>query len=114
MALRSPQLDDQCALEGGCTVEPLGSFETKSMFGGVALLSEGSAFAKIKHGKVWLKVDDSNREDFTRLGMQQYTYGKDGSRRLNFFEAPVEVVEDQDELVEWARRTMKIALGKTR
>ena len=89
----------------------VGEFETKNMFGGVALLHRGSAFAKIKHDKVWLRVDDSNREDFTERNMQQYTYGKDNSRRLNFFEAPVEVVEDHDELVKWARRSMKVALA---
>jgi TfoX/Sxy family transcriptional regulator of competence genes len=89
----------------------LGEFETKNMFGGVALLHRGSAFAKIKHDRVWLKVDDSNREAFEKLGMQQYTYGKDNSRKLNFFEAPVDVVEDHDELVRWARRSMKVALS---
>jgi len=92
----------------------LGEFETKNMFGGVALLHRGSAFAKIKYDKVWLKVDDSNREDFAKLGMQQYTNGKDNSRKLNFFEAPMEVVEDRDQFVRWARRSMGVALGATR
>ena len=89
----------------------LGEFETKNMFGGVALLHRGAAFAKIKHDKVWLKVDHSNRQEFEKRGMQQYTYGKDGSRKLNFFEAPVEVVEDHDELVKWAQRSIKVALA---
>jgi DNA transformation protein len=57
----------------------LGEFEAKRMFGGIALLYQGSAFAKIKHDKVWLKVDDSNRNDFVNLGMQQYTFGKDNA-----------------------------------
>jgi DNA transformation protein len=87
----------------------LGRFETKNMFGGVALLHEGKAFAKIKHDKVWLKVDDSNREDFESLGMKQYTYGKDGGRKLNFYETPVDVLEDADELVAWARESMRVA-----
>ena len=87
----------------------LGDFETKSMFGGVALLHRGKAFAKIKHDKVWLKVDDSNRDDFVEHGMQQYTYGKDGSRKLGFFETPVDVLEDADEFVAWAEESMAIA-----
>ena len=76
--------------------------------GGVALLHRGSAFAKIKHDRVWLKVDDSNREDFEKLGMQQYTYGKDNARKLNFFETPVDVLEDAEELVAWARESMEL------
>lgn len=91
----------------------LGEFETKNMFGGVAFLHRGSAFAKVKHDKVWLKVDDTNREDFAKRGMQQYTYGKGKSRKLNFFETPVEVVEDNHEFVKWAKKSMKVAVGET-
>ena len=76
----------------------LGAFETKRMFGGLALLFQGSAFAKIKHDKVWLKVDESNRNDFVSRNMKQYTYGRDNSRRLNFYEAPVEVIAGDFEL----------------
>ena len=88
----------------------LGDYETKKMFGGIALLSQGLAFAKIKHGKVWLKVDDGNRIEFKRLGMQQYTYGKDNSRKLNFYETPLEVIEDKEKFVEWAKRSIAVAL----
>jgi DNA transformation protein len=95
-------------------LEGLGHFETKRMFGGVALLYQGSAFAKIKHDKVWLKVDDGNRIDFENLGMKQYTYGKDNSRKLNFYETPVEIIEDRDKLKDWTKRSMEITMSKTK
>jgi DNA transformation protein len=60
-------------------LQGIGEFETKRMFSGLALLYQGSAFAKIKHEKVWLKVDDSNLSNFERYRMGQYTYGKDNS-----------------------------------
>ena len=82
------------------------------MFGGVALLHHGSAFAKIKHDKVWLKVDDSNRENFELLGMKQYTYGKDNSRKLNFYATPAEIIEDRDKLTDWAKRSIEIAMSQ--
>ena len=88
----------------------LGQFETKQMFGGVVLLYQGSAFAKIKHGRVWLKVDESNKSDFENLGMKQYTYGKENSRTLNFYETPIEVIEDRDTLQNWARKSINIAI----
>ena len=90
-------------------LQGLGEFETKSMFGGLALLYQGSAFAKIKHDKVWLKVDESSRDDFESRNLAQYTYGKDNSRKLNFYEAPLEVIEDRDKLVEWAKRSINAA-----
>jgi TfoX/Sxy family transcriptional regulator of competence genes len=73
-------------------LQGMDGFETKSMFGGLALLSHGSAFAKIKHEKVWLKVDESNLADFKKYGMGKYTYEKENSRKLNFFETPIEVI----------------------
>ncbi len=88
----------------------LGGFETKAMFGGTALLVGGTAFAKIKHGALWLKVDDENQADFLEQSMPQYTYGKDNARRLNFFQTPPEILEDAIELVVWAKKSIDAAL----
>ena len=90
----------------------LGEFETKRMFGGVALLHQGSAFAKIKHDKLWLKVNSSNRKDFEDLEMQQYSYGQDNSRKLNFYETPLDVLENRDKLVEWVKKSREIVLSQ--
>ena len=93
-------------------LEGLGSFEAKRMFGGMALLYQGSAFAKIKHDRVWLKADDKLSKEFRLLGMRQYTYGKDNSRKLNFYETPVEIIEDSDKLKVWAQRSIEVALSQ--
>ena len=93
-------------------LQGIGEFETKRMFGGLALLHQGSAFAKIKHDKVWLKVDESNLIDFRERGMKQYTYGKDNSRKLNFYETPIEIIEDRDKLKGWVKKSMKVAMKK--
>ncbi|MFY0655063.1 MAG: TfoX/Sxy family protein [Cyclobacteriaceae bacterium] len=93
-------------------LQGFGEFETKSMFGGLALLTHGSAFAKIKHDKVWLKVDESNIVDFESHGMQQYSYGKDNSRKLNFYETPIEIIEDRDRLKDWVKKSIEVALKK--
>ena len=84
-------------------------FETKNMFGGTALLRNGVAFAKIKHGSLWLKVDEGNINDFIEKGMVQYTYGKDNSRKLNFYETPVEVLEERATLTQWATKACEAA-----
>lgn len=89
----------------------MGDFETKNMFGGTALLRNGAAFAKIKHGALWLKTDESNINDFLEMGMKQYTYGKDNSRRLNFHETPADILEDPEILVQWANRACDAAMN---
>jgi DNA transformation protein len=91
-------------------LQGLGEFETKQMFGGLALLRQGVAFAKIKHDKVWLKVDKSSVVDFEKHGMKQYTYGKDSSRKLNFYETPIEIIEDRDKLKAWVQKSIDITL----
>jgi len=89
----------------------LGTFETKSMFGGTALLIDGKAFAKVKNGALWLKVGDDNRTDFVDQDMPQYSYGKDDARKLNFFKTPTDVLEEADELVVWASKSVDAALN---
>lgn len=86
-----------------------GEFEAKSMFGGTALLRGGCAFAKVKHGALWLKVDDGNIADFLEWDMPQYTYGEGNSRRLNFFQTPPEVLEDAETLVRWVEKAVEAA-----
>ena len=93
-------------------IQGIGEFETKRMFGGLALLRHGSAFAKIKHDKVWLKVDNSNIADFQKFGMSQYTFGKENSRKLNFYETPIEIIEDRDKLKDWIQKSIDIATKK--
>jgi DNA transformation protein len=93
-------------------LQGIGEFESKRMFGGLALLHQGSAFAKIKHDKVWLKVDESNLEDFKEQGMKQYAYGKDNSRKLNFYETPIEIIEDRDKLKDWVKKSIKVVMNK--
>ena len=93
-------------------LQGIGEFETRHMFGGLALLLQGSAFAKIKHDKVWLKVDESNLEDFKEQGMKQYTYGKDNSRKLSFYENPIDIIEDRDKLKDWVKKSIEVAMNK--
>ncbi|OIO53773.1 MAG: hypothetical protein AUJ55_13255 [Proteobacteria bacterium CG1_02_64_396] len=87
----------------------MGTFETSNQFGGTALLRNGAAFAKIKHGSLWLRVDAGNVDDFIEKGMVQYTYGKDGSRKLNFYETPAEVLEEAETLIQWATKACDAA-----
>ena len=93
-------------------LQGISEFETKRMFGGLVLLSHGSAFAKIKYDRVWLKIDSTNIADFEKFGMSQYSYGKDGSRKLNFHETPIEIIEDRDILKDWVQKSIEIAMKR--
>ncbi len=42
--------------------------------------------------------------------MVQYTHGKDNSRKLNFYETPVEVLEEADTLIQRAVKACDAAV----
>jgi TfoX/Sxy family transcriptional regulator of competence genes len=44
--------------------------------------------------------------------MKQYTYGKDNSRKLNFYETPIEIIEDRDKLKGWVQKSIEVAMKK--
>jgi DNA transformation protein len=93
-------------------LQEIGEFETKNVFGSLALVQQGEIFGKIKYDKFWLKVDESSQADFEKLGMEQYAIGKDKSKKLPFFETPIDVLENRDKLKDWATKAIEIALKK--
>ena len=81
---------------------------SKSMFGGVGLYTEGYFFALIGNDRLFFKVDDTNRPDFEAAGMEPFRpYGDE--RSMNYYEVPVEVLEDADQLKEWVARAVAVA-----
>ena len=83
----------------------------KKMFGGVGFFKEGKMFAGIMGGKLCLKVDATNQADFEAVGMTKFNPKKIG-KGLPYFEVPLEVLEDRDELKKWGMKSWEIAMGK--
>src|SRR3984893_8870356 len=110
MAVSSDYLDyvrDQLSGLGGVT--------SRRMFGGAGLYCEEFFFALIDNDTLYLRVNDSNRADFTTRGMGQFRpYPESPQLSMTYYETPADVLEDAAELVAWARRsvTAAIAAGK--
>jgi DNA transformation protein and related proteins len=80
----------------------------KSMFGGVGLYAEGLFFALIAEDRLYFKVDDTNRPDFERLGMEPFRpFGADSA--MGYYEVPADVVEDAAQLGLWMRKAIAVA-----
>ena len=86
---------------------------TKKMFGAIGLNINGIYFACIFDDVLYLKVDDSNREDYIQWGMNpfRYPYAKKKPLILQYYQVPVEILEDRKRLYEWATKSIKIAEG---
>ena len=86
----------------------LSDYETKNMFGGVGFFMDGLMFAMIGKGKFMLKVDDSNRSDYESKGMKAFMSSAK-KKGMPYYEVPLEILEDKDELTIWATKSIAVA-----
>lgn len=82
--------------------------QTKPMFGGVGIYSDGVFFALIAEDRLYLKVDDSNRPDFEQAGMSAFfPYGS--PKPMHYWELPKAVLGNPKELAGWVAKALKVA-----
>lgn len=86
-----------------------GKVEVKKMFGGAGLFHEGLMFGKIGGSTFRLKVDQHNQQDYEERGMKPY-YSEKKKKGMPYWEVPVEVLEDKDELTKWALKSYEAAV----
>jgi DNA transformation protein len=73
-------------------------------FGGVGLYLDGVFFALIARDVLYLRVDDSNRPDYQTAGTEPFKPYPNKRTTMPFYELPAEVLDDPDQLREWARK----------
>jgi DNA transformation protein and related proteins len=84
---------------------------SRRMFGGVGLYCDGLFFGLIDDDVLYLKVDDSNRSDYTSRGMDAFRPFKDKPLySMTYFQVPADVLEDAEMLAQWARKSCAVAL----
>jgi DNA transformation protein len=83
---------------------------SRPMFGGAGLYHEDLFFGLIASDTLYLRVNDDNRGDYEALGMSRFKPYKDRSHlSFNYYEVPAHVLEDAEELLVWARRSLNVA-----
>jgi len=84
---------------------PLGPVEARRLFGGHGLYLEGTIFALVFDGTLFLKADEKTKAAFERRGLGPITYeGRKGQTiALPYWEAPAELKRDGKALCRWAR-----------
>jgi DNA transformation protein len=86
----------------------LPALSTRRMFGGIGVYSSEWFFALIDDDVLFFKVDDANRADYTSRRMKAFMPFPDRPS-LGYFQVPAEVIEEAEELVRWARRSVEVA-----
>jgi DNA transformation protein len=86
----------------------------RMMFGGAGLYCDGVMFGLIADDVAYLKVDDSNREDFVKAGSSAFNPypEKTNTYVMSYYEIPADVLEDRQLLGRWAERSLTVARKK--
>lgn len=82
----------------------LGTLTSRRMMGGLTLYLDGTVFAILDDGELWLKADAVSDATWDEAGCARFTYemgeGRTGS--MNYRRAPAEAYDDGDALRQWA------------
>ncbi len=89
----------------------LDSLRFLKMFGGYGIYQGDVFFAIVSGGKLYFKTDDTTRKKYVEYGAAPFTYGtREGPKQLkNYYEVPVDVLEDDEQLATWARLAVQVA-----
>lgn len=90
-------------------LEGMGDLDTKNMFGGTGLFHQGLMFGMIANDVLRFKADATISSFFEEAGMKPFTY-KAGKKPMPYWEVPVNILEDSDQLISWAMRSYQVAL----
>jgi DNA transformation protein len=94
-------------------VSAIPKVRAKAMFGGIGIYSGEVFFGIIASDVLYLKVDDSNRAQYEHAGSAAFVpYPNKASMTMPYYNVPVGVLEQADDLTEWA--TMSIAVAKNK
>ena len=89
----------------------LGPVESKSMFGGFGMFLEGLMFGLVAGNELYLKVDTQNLQDYEDLGLQAFSFEKNGRQiKMSYYQAPEEAMEDAELLSDWASNAYGAAM----
>lgn len=87
----------------------LGPVESRMMFGGVGIYLGDLFFALISQNTLFFKVDDESRPDYEKYDMKPFKPFEDKPGVMQYFEVPVDILEDREMILEWARKAIEVA-----
>lgn len=113
-ALYCCELIEQTQVVGRC--------QLKFMMGGWAISYQGYNFAFVVDlgdgEQLWLKTDKNTEKEFLEQGSSKFTYtsthkGQKVQRSLNYYSAPLEALENHQELRRYVQLAVKTAMNDT-
>ena len=79
----------------------------RAMFGGFGLYHHDIFFGILHKGRLYFKTNDQTRPAYEEYGMQPFR-PSDQQTLKNYYEVPLDILEDKDNLTLWARGAARI------
>ena len=81
---------------------------TRRMFGGAGLYRHGKMFGLVFDDAAYLKVNETTRGKYEEAGSAAFKPFPDRPTMMSYYEVPPDVLEDPDDLIEWAAESLSI------
>ncbi len=93
-------------------LDSMGPITSKNMFGGAGIYHDNIFFALIANDTLYFKVDDSNRPDYEAAAMVPFKPRVNKPYTMQYYQVPIDVLEDEERLKEWANKALEVAILK--
>jgi DNA transformation protein and related proteins len=80
----------------------------KAMFGGFGLYQAGVFFGIIAEGRLYFKTSETTVSDYLERDMQLFQPNSKQTLK-NYYEVPVEILEDEEQLANWVRKVVAVS-----
>jgi DNA transformation protein len=93
-----------------------GPITVRRMFGGAGIYHDGLMFGLVADDVLYLKADETTRQDFESEGLSPFTYDAKGGKNviLSYWRAPECCLDDPSEMTNWAKTAYSTALKAQR
>ena len=86
---------------------------SRRMFGGIGLYAGDEFFGLIDEGTLYFYADATTRPRYEARGMGPFEYAP-GKVLKSYYQVPVDILEDDAALAEWAREAVEVHKKKPR
>jgi DNA transformation protein len=92
-------------------LSPLGRVSMRRMFGKTGVFCDGVMFGMVSDNTLYVRVDEQNKATFQEAASSPpLNYAKKGELiDLAFWRVPERLIDEPDELIEWARAALAAA-----
>jgi DNA transformation protein len=94
-------------------LQALDYIEARRMFGGYGLYRDETFFGIVHKGKLFFKIDESTVGGYRKRKMKAFRPNAKQTLK-SYYQVPVDVIEDADELRQWAVKAIECQLRNSK